>query len=49
MPNHNNEVSVKKAEWSKPQLVELDSNLSDIENGFAPGVDGAGGASTSLS
>nr|WP_298930227.1 hypothetical protein [uncultured Erythrobacter sp.] len=44
-----NEVASKRANWSTPRLEELESDLGDVQNGFAPGNDGAGGANTSLS
>jgi hypothetical protein len=38
-----------RAEWIAPVLVELSVNMDQIESGYDPGHDGAGGYTTSLS
>lgn len=39
----------RKPKWEAPVLVELDLGMENVENGFLPGNDGAGGVTTSLS
>ena len=38
-----------KSAWNTPVVVDLDKSAGDVENGFDPGTDGAGGAATSMS
>lgn len=48
MENHA-DTQAGKAEWTKPELVDLDLEMGDVLNGVGIGSDGAGGANTSAS
>lgn len=43
-------ATAKLAKWEKPVLNAIDMDMSNVETGFAPGTDGAGGPfATSMS
>ncbi|MDO9369838.1 MAG: hypothetical protein Q7T68_14820 [Sphingopyxis sp.] len=47
---HFNEIDQQsKNEWVRPELVDLDLDMNDVQNGAGIGSDGAGGFSTSAS
>ena len=50
IPREKNLENTSKKEWETPELVEINSGLTDVEFGTGPGTDGAtGGVTTSLS
>lgn len=49
MQNHREMNQTPKSEWTKPELVDLDLGMDDVQNGAGVGSDGAGGLNTSAS
>lgn len=49
MTNDKDPKPAPKSKWEKPEIVDLDLAMDDVQNGLGAGTDGAGGFSTSAS